>query len=174
MQLLRQGDVNHRKIPMAFAEHEVLIRRDAMAVYLYLLDAANLPLWRDSVRSVKLVQGAAASKGAVYRKMVAGRSGLSIPAELEITQARPGAEIQFTVVSGPAHRTGGYYLSTEAAGTRVRFALEARPEGPLGFVDKLGFLSRLGFLNRMLQRSVSSDVAQLERLKDALELQPAI
>jgi uncharacterized membrane protein len=159
---------------MAFAEHEVLIRRDAMAVYLYLLDATNLPHWRDSVRSVKLLQGAAASKGAVYRKMVAGRSGLSIPAELEITQARPGAEIQFQVVSGHAHRSGGYFLSTEAAGTRVRFALEARAGGAAGVLHRLKFLDRMGFLNRMLQRSVSSDVARLERLRDVLELQPAI
>ncbi len=159
---------------MAFAEHEVLIRRDAMAVYLYLLDATNLPHWRDSVRSVKLLQGAAASKGAVYRKMVAGRSGLSIPAELEITQARPGAEIQFQVVSGHAHRSGGYFLSTEAAGTRVRFALEARAGGAGGVLHRLKFLDRMGFLNRMLQRSVSSDVARLERLRDVLELQPAI
>jgi uncharacterized membrane protein len=159
---------------MAFAEHEVLIRRDAMAVYLYLLDATNLPHWRDSVRSVKLLQGAAASKGAVYRKMVAGRSGLSIPAELEITQARPGAEIQFQVVSGHAHRSGGYFLSTEAAGTRVRFALEARAGGAAGVLHRLKFLDRMGLLNRMLQRSVSSDVARLERLRDVLELQPAI
>ena len=159
---------------MAFAEHEVLIRRDAMAVYLYLLDATNLPHWRDSVRRVKLLQGAAASKGAVYRKMVAGRSGLSIPAELEITEARPGAEIQFQVVSGPAHRSGGYFLSTEAAGTRVRFALEARAGGAAGVLHRLRALDRVGFLNRMLQRSVSSDVAGLERLRDVLELQPAI
>jgi uncharacterized membrane protein len=159
---------------MAFAEHEVLIRRDAMAVYLYLLDATNLPHWRDSVRSVKLLQGAAASKGALYRKMVAGRSGLSIPAELEITEARPGAEIQFQVVSGPAHRSGGYFLSTEAAGTRVRFALEARAGGAASVLHRLRFLDSVGFLNRMLQRSVSSDVARLERLRDVLELQPAI
>lgn len=159
---------------MAFAQHEVLIRRDAMAVYLYLLDAANLPLWCGSVRSVTLLQGASASKGAVYQKMVAGRSGLSIPAELEITQARPGAEIEFHVISGPAHRSGGYYLSTEAGGTRVRFALEARAEGPNGFLDRPNFLTKLGFLNRMLQRNLRSEVAQLERLKDVLELQPAI
>ena len=76
---------------MAIAEHEVLIERDAMAVYQFLLDATNLPLWREDVRSVKLAQGPAGTAGAVYRKMVAGRSGLSIPAELEITHARPGA-----------------------------------------------------------------------------------
>jgi len=153
---------------MAFAEHEVLIRRDAMAVYLYLLDASNLPLWRDGVRRVKLVAGSEGTKGAVYRQMVAGRSGISIPADLEITSARPGAEIQFQVTSGPAIRSGGYYLSTESSGTRVRFALEAQPEGPLGV------LNRLGLLNSMLQRSLCAEAAQLDRLKDVLELQPAI
>jgi hypothetical protein len=100
--------------------------------------------------------------------MVAGRSGLSIPADLEITNVRPGAEIQFHVVSGPATRWGGYYLSTEDAGTRVRFAMEAKREG------RLGFFSRFGFLDGMLQRRVSADVAQLDRLKHVLELQPAI
>ena len=153
---------------MAFAEHEVLIQRDAMAVYLYLLDATNLPLWRDGVRSVKLLKGSAGTKGAVYRKMVAGRSGLSIPADLEITEARPGAEIQFQVSSGLGRRVGGYYLSSEASGTRVRFALEVWPEG------RFGFLHRLGFLSRMAQRNLNFEVAQLERLEEVMELQPAI
>jgi uncharacterized membrane protein len=153
---------------MAFAEHEVLIQRDAMAVYLYLVDATNLPLWRDGVRSVKLLKGSAGTKGAVYRKMVAGRSGLSIPADLEITEARPGAEIQFRVTSGLGRRVGGYYLSSEPSGTRVRFALEVWPEG------RLAFLHRLGFLSRMAQRNLSSEVAQLDRLEDVMELQPAI
>jgi hypothetical protein len=140
-------------------------------VYLYLLDATNLPLWRDGVRSVKLLRGPAGTKGAVYRQMVAGRSGLSIPADLEITQARPGAEIQFDVISGPACRSGGYYLSTETSGTRVRFAVEAEQEG---FLNRMSFLNRLGFINTMMQRSLCSEVGQLERLKDVMELQPAM
>ena len=111
------------------------------------------------------MQGSAGTKGAVYRKMVAGRSGLSIPAELEITQARPGAEIQFRVTSGPSNRSGGYYLSTENDGTRLRYALEARPEGPFSFLD------RFGLLNRIAQRRVRTEVSQLDRLKDVLELQ---
>ncbi len=153
---------------MAIAEHEVLIERDAMPVYQYLLDATNLPAWRSDVRSVKLLQGPADANGALYRKMVAGRSGLSIPAELEITNLRPGAEIEFHIVSGPATRWGGYYLSSEDAGTRVRFAMEAKRGG------RFGFLSRFTFLDGMLQRRVSSDVAQLDRLKHVLELQPAL
>ncbi|WP_411374669.1 SRPBCC family protein [Arthrobacter sp. MPF02] len=153
---------------MASAEHEVLIRRDAMTVYLYLLDATKLPTWREAVRSVKLLQGPSATKGALYRKMVAGRSGLSIPADLEITAARPGAEIQFRVTSGPANRTGGYYLSTEGSGTRVRFALTSEPEGIFGLLDKVGLF------NKMAQRRVRAEVAQLEHLKEVLELQPAV
>lgn len=139
-----------------------------MAVYLYLLDATNLPRWRAGVRKVSLVAGSEGTKGALYRQMVAGRSGLSIPADLEITQARPGAEIEFAVISGPACCKGGYYLSTEDSGTRVRFALEARPEG------RYGMLGRLLFLNRMAQRSLCAEVAQLEQLKNVMELQPAL
>ena len=152
---------------MATAEHEVLIRRDAMSVYLYLLDVTNRPVWRDGVRSVALLKGSEGTKGTVYRQMVAGRSGLSIPAELEITEARPGAEIQFRITSGPALRLGGYFLSTETAGTRVRCALEAPPEG------RFGFLNRAAFRSRLLQRSLRSEVAQLENLRAVMELQPA-
>lgn len=146
---------------MAIAEHEVLIRRDAMAVYTFLIDGLNLPQWRDGIRSISLAAGAAGAKGAVYQQTLTGRSGRPIAADFEITQARPGAEIQFQVVAGPARPAGGYYLSTEPDGTRVRFALEFQPKG------------LLGLMNTMVQRSMKADVAQLERLKDVLELQPA-
>ncbi|MBT2532597.1 SRPBCC family protein [Arthrobacter sp. ISL-48] len=146
---------------MAFAEHEVLIRRDAMAVYSFLIDGMNLPQWREGIRSISLSTGAAGSRGAVYRQTLAGRSGRPIPADFEITQARPGAEIQFQVIAGPARPSGGYYLSTEESGTRVRFALDYQPKG------------LLGLMNTMIQRTMKAEVAQLERLKDVLELQPA-
>ncbi|MDQ0632145.1 putative membrane protein [Arthrobacter pascens] len=146
---------------MAFAEHEVLIRRDAMAVYSFLIDGMNLPQWREGIRSIRLATGAAGSKGAVYRQTLAGRSGRPIPADFEITQARPGAEIQFQVIAGPAKPSGGYYLSTEESGTRVRFALDYQPKG------------LLGLMNAMIQRTMKAEVAQLERLRDILELQPA-
>jgi uncharacterized membrane protein len=146
---------------MAFAEHEVLIRRDAMAVYSFLIDGLNLPQWREGIRSIRLATGAAGSKGAVYRQTLAGRSGRPIPADFEITQARPGAEIQFQVIAGPAKPSGGYYLSTEESGTRVRFALDYQPKG------------LLGLMNTLIQRTMKAEVAQLERLRDILELQPA-
>ena len=146
---------------MAFAEHEVLIRRDAMAVYTFLVDGLNLPQWRDGIRSIGLAAGAAGTKGAVYQQTLAGRSGRPVAGDFEITQARPGAEIQFQVIAGPARPAGGYYLSTEQDGTRVRFALEFQPKG------------FKGLLNTVIQRTMKAEVAQLERLKNVLELQPA-
>ncbi|MCU1518783.1 MAG: hypothetical protein JWQ75_3504 [Pseudarthrobacter sp.] len=146
---------------MAFAEHEVLIRRDAMAVYTFLIDGMNLPQWRDGIRSIGLAAGAAGTKGAVYQQTLAGRAGRPVAGDFEITQARPGAEIQFQVIAGPSRPAGGYYLSTEEAGTRVRFALEFQPKG------------LKGLMSTMVQRTMKAEVTQLERLKDVLELQPA-
>lgn len=143
---------------MAFADREVLIRRDAMTVYTFLIDGMNLPRWRNGIRSIGLVSGAAGTKGALYRQTVTGRAGRTIRADLEITEARPGAEIQFRLVIGTRQTSGGYYLSTETAGTRVRFALEYQPKGLLGLMDT------------SIQRTIRSEVAQLVRLKDVLEL----
>jgi len=140
---------------------EVLIRRDAMAVYRFLADGMNLPQWRGGIRSIGLTSGAPGAKGAVYRQTLAGRSGRPVPADFEITQARPGAEIRFQVIAGRAQPSGGYYLSTEKSGTRVRFALEYQPKG------------LLGLMSAMIQRTMKDEVVQLERLKDVLELQPA-
>ena len=146
---------------MAFAEHEVLIRRDAMSVYTFLVDGLNLPLWRDGIRSIGLAAGAVGAKGAVYQQTLVSRSGRPVAGDFEITQARPGAEIQFQVIAGPVRPSGGYYLSTEQDGTRVRFALEFQPKG------------LKGLMKSMMQRTMKAEVAQLERLKHVLELQPA-
>ncbi|GAA1780196.1 hypothetical protein GCM10009712_29450 [Pseudarthrobacter sulfonivorans] len=146
---------------MAFAEHEVLIPRDAMDVYTFLIDGLNLPQWRTGIRSISLASGAARTKGAVYRQTVLGRSGWPVPADFEITEARPGAEVRYQVISGQTRPSGGYYLSTEPAGTRVRFALEYQPKG------------LLGLMNTGIQRAMKAEVAQLERLKDVLAIASA-
>ena len=114
---------------MAGAEHEVLVARDAMTVYSFLLDGANLPRWQTDVRSVGLSSGSAGSVGAGYQVTMDGPRGRPVARDYQITQARPGAEIQFQVVAGPSLLRGGFYLSTESAGTRVRFALEAPSQG---------------------------------------------
>ncbi|GAP56110.1 SRPBCC family protein [Arthrobacter sp. 92] len=146
---------------MAFAEYEVVIKRDAISIYNYLLDGLHLPSWREGIRSIELRSGAVGAPGAVYQQTLTGPGGRPIAGDFQITQLRPGAEIQFQVIAGPARPHGGYYLSTEGDSTRVRFALEYQPKG----------LAAL--MNFMVQRTMNAEVAQLERLKTVLEGQPA-
>lgn len=146
---------------MAFAEHDVLIARDAVTVYNFLLDGANLPLWRNGIRDVRLVSGIPGTKGAVYQMTLIGPGGRPVAADFEITQARTGAEIEFQVIAGPIRPKGGYYLSTEGAGTRVRFALDYQPKGLLSLIK--------GSINK----TIKEDVAQLDRLQQVLESQSA-
>lgn len=142
---------------MAFAEYDVVIARDAMSVYNFLLDARNLPSWRAGIRSVELESGAEGAKGTVYRQTLTGPGGRPVAADFEITEARPGAEIQYRVIVGPERPHGGYYLSTEGHNTRVRFALQSEPRGLL---DRL---------TNVCGRRIRAEVGQLEQLKSVLE-----
>ena len=145
---------------MAFAEYDVVIERDAMSVYNFLLNARNLPRWRTGVRSIELESGADGAKGAVYRQTLAGPGGRPVAADFEIVEARPGAEIRYRVIAGPARPLGGYYLSTEGPNTRVRFALQSEPQGLL---DRLADFSG---------RRMRAEVGQLKQLKTVLESLP--
>ncbi|MDN4644336.1 SRPBCC family protein [Arthrobacter sp. PsM3] len=144
---------------MAIAEYDVVIKRDAMSVYDFLLDASNLPRWRAGVHSIELESGAAGSKGAGYRQTIAEPGGRTVCGDFEITEARPGAEIRYRVLAGTERTRGGYYLSTEGGGTRVRFALECEPRG---------ILARL---KCPFRRRMKAEVCQLEQLKSVLEEQ---
>jgi uncharacterized membrane protein len=145
---------------MAFAEHEVLVQRDAMTVYTFLLNGLNLPLLQQGIRSSGLSSGSAGSAGARDQVPLTGPRGRPVAGDFEITHARPGAEIRFQVVAGPSLPSGGFYLSTEGAGTRVRFALESPLKG-------LRSLARPA-----VQRRLKAQVAQLERLRAVLEERP--
>lgn len=131
-----------------------------MSIFRFLLDGLNLPSWRDGIRSIELRSGAIGAKGAVYQQTLTGPGGRPIAGDFQITEVRPGAEIQFQVIAGPARPHGGYYLSTEGSSTRVRFAIEYHPKG------------LAGLMNNMIQRTMKAEVSQLERLKTVLEEQP--
>ena len=98
---------------MAIAEYDVVIQRDAMSVYDFLLDARNLRL-ACGIRSIELKSGAAGprapSTGGPSRARAGARSrGL----RAHRGAARGGDPVQ--ALAGPERTHGGYYLSTEAA-----------------------------------------------------------
>ncbi len=146
---------------MAFAEYDVVIERDAMSVYSFLLDPGHLTQWREGVRSVRLVSGTAGVRGAVYRQVSTGPAGCPVENDFEITEVRSGAEIQYQVIDGPVRPHGGYYLSTEGSRTRVRFALDD---------EDRGLVARL---RNAFRPRLAAEVSQLERLKAVLETRQA-
>ena len=93
----------------------------------------------------------------MYRQTVTGPGGRAVRGDFEITEARPGAEIQYRVIGGPERTRGGYYLSTEGGSTRVRFAMECEPRGVLAR------------LKSPFRRRMKAEVCQLEQLKSVLE-----
>ncbi|MEV8039874.1 MULTISPECIES: SRPBCC family protein [unclassified Arthrobacter] len=146
---------------MAYAEHDVVIQYDAMGIYAFLLDPRNLPYWREGIESVALVSGAVGAPGSVYRPALTAGSFPPAAGDFELTAARPGAEIQFQVISGRARVHCGYYLSTHGGSTHVRFALRYRP-GVASFL-----------LSAKMRRAMQAQVVQLEQLKMLLEAEQA-
>lgn len=146
---------------MAYAEHDVVIQYDAMGIYAFLLDPRNLPYWREGIESVDLVSGAVGAPGSVYRPRLAPGGFPPAGGDFELTATRPGAEIQFQVISGHARVHCGYYLSTHGGSTHVRFALRYRP-GVAPFLLSAG-----------MRRAMQAQVVQLEQLKMLLEAEQA-
>ena len=146
---------------MAIAEYDVVIHRDAMSVYDFLLDPRNLPSWRDGVRSMELESGAAGTKGAVYRQTHRrAQADDPWPRTSKSPRRGPGRRSSTRSLAGPERTHGGYYLSTEGGSTRVRFALNCEPRG---------FLARLNspFRRRMKAEVVPARAAQVAPRRSA-------
>ena len=84
--------------------------------------------------------------------------GRRIAADYEITKSEPHRLIEFQTVTGPARPHGRYDLESVDGGTRLSFALDA----------KLSGISKL-LMGSMVQKTMESEVATLEKLKQVLE-----
>jgi uncharacterized membrane protein len=146
---------------MAHAEANITIDRPIKAVFEFVLDGLNGPLWRPSVAEVERVAGTPSGVGAVYKQGLKGPGGRRIAGDYQITDCTPQELIAFQVIAGPARPTGAYRFEAEGLGTRVTFILDYQAKG----------LSRL--MDPMIQRTMQGEVATLANLKAYLESQPA-
>jgi uncharacterized protein YndB with AHSA1/START domain len=140
---------------MVRAQHSVTIDRPPEDVFAFLANAENDASWRPGVLDVTHESGSGV--GARYRQGVKGPFGRRIAADIEITEYAPPHLIAFRMLSGPVRPTGRYELAGADGGTRVRLALEAELKG----LQKL--------MGPMVRKSMSSEVAALDRLEDAVE-----
>ncbi len=146
---------------MPHAENCVVIDRPAEDVFGYLATPQRCREWRAGIlKLVRMVtkQG----KGAVYRQVLEGPGGRPIDADFLVTNFEPPHEIGFEIVTGPARATGAFELYGEDDRTLVRYRIDARPPG-----------IRMVY-RPMITRLIRTEVAQLPRLKAAVEAAVAV
>jgi hypothetical protein len=124
-------------------------------VFAFLADGETGLQWRSGVLDIHLKSGD--GLGAVYEQGVRGPFGKRVDADYEITDFEPGRRIGFRAISGPVRPEGSYDLATAEGGTRLTFSLKCTPRG----IAKL--------MSPMVAKTMRTEVAQLERLRDVLE-----
>jgi uncharacterized protein YndB with AHSA1/START domain len=140
---------------MPEASNTVEINRPASEVFEFLADGTNDPRWRAGVTDVKLRSGS--GQGAVYEQGVKGPFGRRVPADYEVTSYEPHRRLAFRAIAGPVRPEGAFELDPAGAGTRVTFTLRCTPRG----------LAKL--MTPMVAKTMRSEVAQLDRLREVLE-----
>lgn len=144
---------------MLEASNTVEIRRAPADVFEFLAEGENDRRWRSGVLDLQRKSGH--GRGAIYEQGVKGPFGRRVPADYEITAYDPDRRIGFRAIAGPVRPEGTYELAPSDAGTRVTFALRCTPHG----------LAKL--MTPMVAKTMRSEVAQLERLREVLENRPS-
>jgi uncharacterized protein YndB with AHSA1/START domain len=142
---------------MPQAQHTVTIKLPVEAVFAFVADGERCPQWRPGVLDIKRVSGDG-GVGTRYEQGVSGPMGRRIAADYEITTSEPNRLLEFRTVTGPARPHGRYDFESVEGGTRLSFALDATLTG----------ISRL-LMGSMVQKTMESEVATLDRLKEVLE-----
>jgi uncharacterized protein YndB with AHSA1/START domain len=140
---------------MPEATNTVQIGRPPAEVFAFLADGETGPQWRSGVLDVRLRSGQGV--GAIYEQGVKGPFGRRVPADYEVTAYEPDSLLAFRAIAGPVRPEGSYELAPADSGTRVTFTLRCTPAG----------LAKL--MTPMVAKTMRSEVAQLDRLRDVLE-----
>lgn len=137
-------------------ERTVVVARPAEVIFDFLADGPSCSRWRDNVGDIELMTNSA-GLGAVYRQTMTGPGGYDIDCDYLITGYDPPRLLEFSVVAGPVRPTGRFELAEHGGQTQVTFGLDTAGHG----------LRRLTV--PLFARALRREVAQLDRLKAALE-----
>jgi uncharacterized membrane protein len=140
---------------MPEATNTVHIGRPTAEVFAFLADGTNDRQWRSGVLDISRKSGS--GQGAIYTQGVKGPFGRRVPADYEVTDFEPDQRIAFRAIAGPVRPEGSYVLEPSNGGSRVTFSLRCSPSG----------FAKL--MTPMVARTMRSEVAQLDRLREVLE-----
>jgi uncharacterized protein YndB with AHSA1/START domain len=142
---------------MPSAQHTVIINRPPEAVFAYVLDGEKCPEWRSHVLDIKRLSGDG-GVGTTYAQGVGGPMGRRIAADYEVTVCEPNRLLEFQTITGPARPHGRFEVAPEGSGSRLTLSLDATMKG----------LAAL-FLSGMVQKTMDSEVRNIERIKAILD-----
>ena len=146
---------------MPEARHQVTIRRPIADVFAFIADGLNGPQWRPGITDITLVSGSGV--GAAYKQGVKGPGGRRVDADYRVTAYEPNHRLAFEATAGPVRPTGEYLLDETPEGSRLTFSLAAELSG----IKKL-------LMGGAVQKTMDSEVAATERLKELLEATPEV
>ena len=127
------------------------------AVFDFLADTGNTPLWYEAVVSATRTTSGPGGRGTRHR-LVRSLPGGRVENEVEITEYEPGHRVTLTSRSGPTPFRYRYTLDPVEGGTRLRLTGEISGEG-LGLAAALGPVATLAF-----KRGMQQNLATLKRL----------
>ncbi len=142
---------------MPSAQHTTTINRPPEVVFAYVLDGEKCPEWRTHVMDIKRISGDG-GVGSVYAQGVRGPMGRRIAADYEVTVCEPNRLLEFQTIAGPARPHGRFEIGPEAEGSRLTLSLDSQMKGLAGL-----------FMGGMVQKTMDSEVRNIERIKQILE-----
>jgi uncharacterized protein YndB with AHSA1/START domain len=142
---------------MPSAQHTVTIKRPPEAVFAYVLDGEKCPEWRTHVLDIKRISGDG-GVGTIYSQGVRGPMGRRIAADYRVTICEPNRLMEFETLTGPVRPHGRFEIADEGDGSRLTLSLDSDMKG----------LAAL-FLTRTVQRTMDTEVHEIERMKTILE-----
>jgi uncharacterized protein YndB with AHSA1/START domain len=142
---------------MPSAQHSVTINRPVADVFTYVADGEKCPEWRSHVLDIRRASGDG-SVGTVYAQGVRGPMGRRIAADYMVTTYEPNRRYEFQTTTGPARPRGRFEIQPEGDGSRLTLSLDAQMKGLAGL-----------FMGGMVQRTMESEVRNIERIKANLE-----
>ena len=137
---------------MVQEQGSITIERPVDAVFNFLLDGMNNPLWRTSVIDSQRVSG----KPNTYKQGMKGPTG-RVDGDYEITEIKPNELIAMRAIAGMARPTSTYTFESIGQATRVTYTLSFMGKGPAKLLEPL-----VGSIMR-------SEIGMLPNLKACLE-----
>ena len=130
----------------------ITIERPVDAVFAFLLDGMNNPLWRTSVLDSQRVAG----KPHTYKQGMKGPTG-RMDGDYEVTEIKPNELIAMRAIAGMARPTSTFAFEVVGDATRVTFTLSFTGKGPARLMEPL------------VATVMRSEIAMLPNLKAHLE-----